>query len=100
ETIADLDHAADVMRELLQNPAYQAHLTARKRHQQIMLGYSDSGKDGGYIASNWGLFVAEQKLAELAQSEKISLELFHGRGGSIGRGGGPTRGAILSQPPD
>ena len=63
-----------------------------------MIGYSDSGKDGGYLASNWGLYTAQERLAEIARQHGIELELFHGRGGSIGRGGGPTNHAILAQP--
>ena len=61
----------------------------------MMIGYSDSGKDGGYMASNWNLYTAQQDLAEICAAQGISLELFHGRGGSIGRGGGPTGQAIL-----
>jgi phosphoenolpyruvate carboxylase len=64
-----------------------------------MIGYSDSNKDGGYIASNWNLYVAQQVLAEICSEHGVILELFHGRGGSIGRGGGPTNRAILAQPP-
>jgi phosphoenolpyruvate carboxylase len=87
------------MATLFDNPAYRKHLAARQMRQQIMLGYSDSCKDGGYLASNWSLYIAQKELAELCQSRAISLELFHGRGGSIGRGGGPTNRAILAQPP-
>lgn len=99
ETIEDLHNAAKVMKVLFDNPQYRRHLEIRNKHQQIMLGYSDSGKDGGYLASNWNLFVAQQQLAEMCDKEGVLLELFHGRGGSIGRGGGPTNKAILSQPP-
>ena len=99
ETVDDLDRAADVMAELFDTPEYRAHLSRRGDVQQIMLGYSDSSKDGGYLASNWGLYGAQQRLAELCAAYGIGLELFHGRGGSIGRGGGPTNRAILAQPP-
>ncbi|MEZ4668768.1 MAG: phosphoenolpyruvate carboxylase [Anaerolineae bacterium] len=99
ETIDDLQHAPAVVSKLFANPEYRKHLTARSNRQQIMIGYSDSGKDGGYISSNWNLYTAQQTLAETCQQHGISLELFHGRGGSIGRGGGPTNQAILSQPP-
>jgi phosphoenolpyruvate carboxylase len=99
ETIDDLQHAPAVMQNLFNNPEYRKHLTARNNHQQVMIGYSDSGKDGGYMASNWNLYTAQQTLAETCLTHNISLELFHGRGGSIGRGGGPTNQAILSQPP-
>ena len=99
ETIEDLDQAPQIMTVLFNNPVYRAHLEDRKHRQQIMIGYSDSGKDGGYIASNWYLYMAQQRLAELCAQHGIETELFHGRGGSIGRGGGPANRAILSQPP-
>ncbi len=99
ETIDDLQNAPEVMTAIFANPEYHKHLTARGNHQQVMIGYSDSGKDGGYMASNWNLYTAQHDLAEICASHGISLELFHGRGGSIGRGGGPTGQAILSQPP-
>lgn len=99
ETIDDLQHAPQVMTQLFENAEYRKHLTARGKRQQIMIGYSDSGKDGGYLASNWNLYTAQQTLAEICDQHGIALELFHGRGGSIGRGGGPTNQAILSQPP-
>ncbi len=99
ETIDDLQNAPDVMKVLFVNAEYRKHLTVRGDHQQIMIGYSDSGKDGGYMASNWNLYTAQHSLAETCTAFGISLELFHGRGGSIGRGGGPTNQAILSQPP-
>ncbi|MBZ0307447.1 MAG: phosphoenolpyruvate carboxylase, partial [Anaerolineae bacterium] len=99
ETIDDLHNAADTMKILFDNPQYQQHLKNRAMRQQIMLGYSDSGKDGGYLSSNWNLYVAQQRLAAMCAAEGVQLELFHGRGGSIGRGGGPTNRAILAQPP-
>ncbi len=99
ETIDDLHNAADTMKILFDNPQYQQQLKNRAMRQQIMLGYSDSGKDGGYLSSNWNLYVAQQKLAAMCAAEGVLLELFHGRGGSIGRGGGPTNRAILAQPP-
>ena len=104
ETIDDLYHAPQVMSQLFSNSEYRQHLVARsgKRglRQQVMIGYSDSGKDGGYLASNWHLYHAQKILTEKCVEEGVSLELFHGRGGSIGRGGGPTNRAILSQPPE
>jgi phosphoenolpyruvate carboxylase len=100
ETVDSLQKSAQVMQTLYKNVAYQKYLVARNYCQQIMLGYSDSCKDGGYIASNWGLYQAQRTLAEVSQAEGILLELFHGRGGSIGRGGGPTNRSILSQPPN
>jgi len=102
ETIDDLYNAPDVMSKLFNNPEYRRHLIARsgKRglRQQVMIGYSDSSKDGGYLASNWNLYNSQRILTERCVEEGVSLELFHGRGGSIGRGGGPTNRAILSQP--
>jgi|FLYN01.1.fsa_nt_gi phosphoenolpyruvate carboxylase len=103
ETIDDLHAAPGIMTTLFNNPEYRKYLDARgvRRgpRQQIMLGYSDSSKDGGYLASNWNLYMAQQTLTETCTAHGISLHLFHGRGGSIGRGGGPTNRAILSQPP-
>ncbi len=104
ETVDDLVAAPGVMTALFANEEYMRHLQDRKTpegllRQQIMIGYSDSNKDGGYIASNWSLYQAQQTLSELCSSNGVLLELFHGRGGSIGRGGGPTNRAILSQPP-
>lgn len=104
ETIDDLYRAPDIMERLFSNPEYRKHLESRDvgrgLRQQIMIGYSDSSKDGGYLASNWNLYRAQQILTERCMAQGVSLQLFHGRGGSIGRGGGPTNRAILSQPPD
>ena len=99
ETINDLHNAPDVMQTLFENEAYAAQLEARGKHQVIMIGYSDSSKDGGYLASTWGLYSAQEKLALACIEHDIALELFHGRGGSIGRGGGPASRAILAGPP-
>ena len=99
ETVDDLQTAPGVMATLFVNPRYHQQITARGMRQQIMIGYSDSNKDGGYLASNWSLYNAQQELASVCAAHGICLELFHGRGGSIGRGGGPTNRAILSQPP-
>lgn len=99
ETVDDLQAAASVMQVLFESTVYQRHLEKRQRKQQIMLGYSDSSKDGGYFSSNWNLYTTQAALAEVCQAQGVVLELFHGRGGSIGRGGGPTNHAILSQPP-
>jgi len=98
ETVDDLHRAPEVMDALFALPIYQAQLEARGLRQQIMVGYSDSTKDGGYLASNWGLYTAQEQLSEHCRAAGIELELFHGRGGSIGRGGGPTNRAILAQP--
>jgi phosphoenolpyruvate carboxylase len=103
ETVDDLQRAPEVMEMLFTNEAYHAHLNKRRTpdgqlRQQIMIGYSDSNKDGGYIASNWNLYVAQESLAEVCVAHNVAVEFFHGRGGSIGRGGGPTNQAIRSQP--
>ena len=104
ETIDDLYRSSAIMEKLFDNAEYRKHLVARagKRglRQQVMIGYSDSGKDGGYLASNWNLYNAQRILTQKCVDKGVSLELFHGRGGSIGRGGGPTNRAILSQPPE
>ena len=100
ETIDDLIAAPEIMKTLFKNPEYAKHLAIRGMRQQIMLGYSDSNKDGGYLSSNWNLYAAQQALAEICVKHGVKLELFHGRGGSIGRGGGPTNRAILAQPPN
>ena len=104
ETIDDLYRAPDIMTQLFNNVEYHKYLVARagKRglRQQVMIGYSDSSKDGGYLASNWNLYNAQRILTETCMNQGVSLEIFHGRGGSIGRGGGPTNRAILSQPPE
>ncbi len=99
ETIDDLERAPQTLTVLFANAAFRAHLAARSDRQQVMIGYSDSNKDGGYLASNWGLYKAQRQLSEICKAQGITLELFHGRGGSIGRGGGPANRAILSQPP-
>src|SRR5690606_37156304 len=87
-----------VMRTLLANPCYATLLKASGNQQEVMLGYSDSCKDGGILASSWNLYKAQQKIAALATEYGIDFRLFHGRGGTIGRGGGPTHEAILAQP--
>jgi len=99
ETIEDLDHAPAALTALYDNPAYAKVLAARGSRQQVMIGYSDSAKDGGYLMSKWGLYKAQQALADVCERRGVLLELFHGRGGSIGRGGGPANLAILAQPP-
>lgn len=98
ETIDDLRRCGGLMRELFEAPAYAPCLSAWGRSQQVMLGYSDSNKDGGYVTSNWELYRAQRELAEVCRAADVTLLLFHGRGGAIGRGGGPTRRAILAQP--
>jgi len=99
ETIPDLSACVDIMRQAFSMPLYRAWLTSRGNCQEIMLGYSDSNKDGGYLMSNWSLYQAELGLVELCREFGVKLRLFHGRGGSVGRGGGPSYDAILAQPP-
>jgi phosphoenolpyruvate carboxylase len=98
ETIDDLEHIEPVMNQLLDNTAYAALLKASGNTQEVMLGYSDSCKDGGILASAWNLYQAQQQITTLARKHDVDLRLFHGRGGTIGRGGGPTHESILSQP--
>lgn len=98
ETIEALENACPVMELLFSNEWYRAFLSSRDNIQEIMLGYSDSNKDGGYISSTWGLYQAEQGLVKLFAEHCIRMRLFHGRGGSVGRGGGPSYQAILAQP--
>jgi phosphoenolpyruvate carboxylase len=99
ETIDDLHRCAGLMRELFALPVYAAHLQAWGRRQQVMLGYSDSNKDGGFVTASWELYKAQRALAGACREAGVELLLFHGRGGAIGRGGGPTNRAILGQPP-
>ncbi|WP_455202443.1 phosphoenolpyruvate carboxylase [Kaarinaea lacus] len=98
ETIEDLEHIEPVLTKLLDDPTYAALLNASGNLQEVMLGYSDSCKDGGILASAWNLYEAQVKVTELMRSRGIASRLFHGRGGTIGRGGGPTHESILSQP--
>ncbi len=100
ETVEDLHHAPDLLSRLFAVAAYRIHLRTCGDRQRLMLGYSDSSKDGGYLTSCWELYKAQEALHEVASSAGIELELFHGRGGTVGRGGGPAYRAILSQPPD
>ncbi|KLK94287.1 phosphoenolpyruvate carboxylase [Microvirga vignae] len=98
ETIADLRNCSRVMDELFALPDYMRLLRSRGQAQEVMLGYSDSNKDGGYLTSGWELYKAETELVDLFQRHSVALRLFHGRGGSVGRGGGPSYQAILAQP--
>jgi phosphoenolpyruvate carboxylase len=99
ETIDDLQAAATTLAAVLDQPLYRSMVAARGDVQEVMLGYSDSNKDGGYLAANWALYRAELDLVEVARREGIRLRLFHGRGGTVGRGGGPSYDAIRAQPP-
>ncbi len=99
ETIEDLRGCAVIMDELFSIPWYRKLLASRDDTQEVMLGYSDSNKDGGYITANWELYKAELELVKVFEKHGIELRLFHGRGGTVGRGGGPSYNAILAQPP-
>jgi phosphoenolpyruvate carboxylase len=98
ETIEDLAASAEFMRGLFADPVWQAQIAARGGLQEIMLGYSDSNKDGGYWMANWSLHTAQKALGEVCAEAGVSLRLFHGRGGTVGRGGGRANQAMLAQP--
>ncbi len=98
ETLEDLDSAPRVLAELFTHPAYAPILATQAGHQHVMLGYSDSNKDCGYLTANWALFKAQAAIAGVCQEHGVRVTLFHGRGGSIARGGGPAAKAILAQP--
>lgn len=98
ETIEDLRASTVILDKLLSHKLYREHLKCRNDIQEIMIGYSDSSKDGGILTSSWELFLAQERLCAIAAKYNVSLRLFHGRGGTVGRGGGPTHKAILGQP--
>jgi phosphoenolpyruvate carboxylase len=98
ESIEDLRNAPAVCRTLWRSPEYAPYLESWGRRQEVMLGYSDSNKDGGMLASTWEIFKAHRALHEAAAECNVTLELFHGRGGTVGRGGGPTHHSIVAQP--
>jgi len=98
ETIADLAAAPTIVGELLDEHRFARGVEQRGGRMEVMVGYSDSGKDGGYLAAQWAIFEAQEALATLAADRSVQLTIFHGRGGSAGRGGGPTYAAILAQP--
>ena len=100
ETIEDLKHISEVLTNLFQNTVYMSLLKASGNLQEVMLGYSDSCKDGGILASQWNLYQAQEQVIELTDKYDVKCRMFHGRGGTVGRGGGPTHEAIISQPPD
>jgi phosphoenolpyruvate carboxylase len=99
ESADALAHCGEIMEELLSDPEYRSHLASRGNRQEVMLGYSDSNKESGFLAAVWMLYRAQSRLAEVARKFGVELTLFHGRGGAIGRGGGPTNRAILAQAP-
>jgi phosphoenolpyruvate carboxylase len=99
ETIEDLEECGRLMTEIYDSPLYQQQLAARNNLQEIMLGYSDSNKDGGYWMANWALEKAQQQLGKVCRDYDVDFRLFHGRGGTVGRGGGRSNQAILALPP-
>jgi phosphoenolpyruvate carboxylase len=100
ESIEDLQNAPAIMRELWTSETYRPLLASWDRQQEVMLGYSDSNKDGGMITSTWEIYKAHRALHKVARECNVTLRLFHGRGGTVGRGGGPTHRAIFAQPMD
>lgn len=99
ESIGDLESCSQIMAKALEQPLYRGWVAGRGDEQEVMLGYSDSNKDGGYLTSNWALYKAAEGLAGMSTAHGVRLRLFHGRGGTIGRGGGPSYEAVLAQPP-
>src|ERR1700746_556569 len=99
ESISALRNSSTVMKSVWESAEYQPMLDSWGRVQEVMLGYSDSNKDGGMLTSTWELHKAQRDLHAAAREQRVSLRLFHGRGGTVGRGGGPTHAAILAQPP-
>lgn len=100
EKIGDLERAPETLRAMLAQPAYAAYLEKQGRRQVVMVGYSDSTKDGGYLSACWGLYRAQTELYQAAREHQVEITFFHGRGGSLGRGGGPAARGIFSLPPE
>lgn len=98
ETFDDLEACADILMQLFEDPVYRRLLRSRQDFQEVMLGYSDSVKDSGYLAANWALFSAQKRLAQVAERHRVRLGLFHGKGGTIDRGGGQSHRSIQAQP--
>ena len=98
ETIEDLENSYEVMDKYLSLDIVKKWVSDNRSYQEIMLGYSDSNKDGGYLSSGWSLYKAQQELSSLGEKHNIKVTFFHGRGGTVGRGGGPSYDAIISQP--
>ena len=100
EKIGDLERSPATLRAILTQPVYAAYLAQQANRQIVMVGYSDSTKDGGYLSACWGLYRAQTELHQAARESQVQLTFFHGRGGSLGRGGGPAARGIFSLPPD
>ncbi len=98
ESVPDLKDAPRILESLFTSEIYREHLTAHNNEQMVMIGYSDSNKDGGYLMANWSLYEAQEEITRVAQKHNIKLTIFHGRGGTIARGGGPANSAIRAQP--
>nr|WP_218925361.1 MULTISPECIES: phosphoenolpyruvate carboxylase [unclassified Gemella] len=98
ETIEDLDNAVSIIENYLELDIVKTWVASNNNYQEIMLGYSDSNKDGGYLSSGWALYKAQNELADVGEKYNINITFFHGRGGTVGRGGGPSYEAIISQP--
>lgn len=98
ETIEDLENSAGLMGQMYEHDLYTKHLSSRDNFQEIMLGYSDSNKDGGYWMANWALDKAQYELGTVCRKHEVDFRLFHGRGGTVGRGGGQSNQAIVAMP--
>jgi phosphoenolpyruvate carboxylase len=99
ETVDDLEAAPRILSALFTHPVYRQHLATCGNEQMVMIGYSDSNKDGGYLAANWALYLAQETITQVCDAHGVQLTLFHGRGGTVARGGGPAQRAIRAQPP-
>ncbi len=99
ESIRDLKEAPDILKSLFNSELYLEHLKTQNNEQMVMIGYSDSNKDGGYLMANWSLYQAQEEITRVAEAYNITLTIFHGRGGTTARGGGPANEAIRAQPP-
>ena len=98
ETIEDLENSNEIMKQYLGYDIVKRWIKKSNNYQEIMLGYSDSNKDGGYLSSGWTLYKAQNELTKIGEERGIKITFFHGRGGTVGRGGGPSYDAITSQP--
>jgi phosphoenolpyruvate carboxylase len=98
ESVQDLKDASNILEILFSQAAYRDHLKTHRNEQVVMIGYSDSNKDGGYLMANWALYQAQEEITRAADKHKVKLTIFHGRGGTIARGGGPANNAIRAQP--